>query len=158
MPRSAGQIPAHYSRKPSARRGYLADSTSALFTFGYGLSYSTFDVTAPALSRGTITKTDSVTVTVTVTNTGKVAAAEVVQLYVRDEYAGVTRPVLELKGFERVLLQPGERKLVELRLSPKQLAFYDINMNFVVEPREFTISVGTSSRRQDLKSVTLLVE
>ncbi len=157
MPRSAGHIPAHYSRKPSARRGYLADSTSALFPFGYGLSYSSFSVSEPVLSKSTITSNESVSVRVTVTNTGKVAAAEVVQLYIRDEYASVTRPTLELKGFQRVQLNPGESKQVELQLSPKQLAFYDINMDFVVEPGEFTISVGTSSRKQDLKAVVLTV-
>ena len=158
FPRSVGHIPAHYGRKPSSRRGYLADSTSSLLPFGYGLSYTSFRVSAPSLSASTIRPDGSVTVTASVTNTGSVAGAEVVQLYLRDLYASVTRPLLELKGFEKVMLQPGETKEVTFQLTPKQLAFYNIDMDFVVEPGEFEVYVGTSSRLGDLKMVSFAVE
>ncbi len=157
FPRSVGHIPAHYGRKPSARRGYLADSTSALFPFGYGLSYTSFSVSAPTLSASTIGRDGSVAIAARVTNTGKVAGAEVVQLYIRDLYSSVTRPVLELKGFERVELAPGESTVVNFELSPRHLAFYDVDMAFVVEPGAFEVYVGTSSRYGDLKKVSFEV-
>ncbi len=92
------------------------------------------------------------------TNTGKRAGAEVVQLYVRDLVSSVTRPVKELKGFQKIWLAPGETKTVALDLTPQDaLAFYDVNMKFVVEPGEFEIMLGSSSRDSDLQKVTLTV-
>ncbi len=158
FPRSVGHIPAHYGRKPSARRGYLDDSTSALFAFGYGLSYTSFSVSAPTLSAATITPEGSIAVAARVTNMGKVAGAEVVQLYIRDLYSSVTRPLLELKGFERVELAPGESTVVNFELTPKHLAFYNVEMDFVVEPGEFEVYVGTSSRYEDLKKMSFEVK
>jgi beta-glucosidase len=99
----------------------------------------------------------STRVLVDVTNIGKRAGAEVVQLYIRDRVSSVTRPVKELKGFRKVWLQPGETKTVSLDITPESLAFYDVNMQYVVEPGEFEIMVGNSSRDADLAKVILKV-
>ena len=155
IPRNVGQIPAYYYHKPTARRGYAFAETGALYPFGYGLSYSSFELSAPVLSADTIAVDGAASVRVTVTNTGGMAADEVVQMYIRDQVSSVTRPVKELKGFERVRLQPGERKSVELPITPAALQFYDRDMNRVVEPGLFDIMVGTSS--EDVQSVTLTV-
>jgi len=93
-----------------------------------------------------------------VTNTGKRAGTEVIQMYIRDLVSSVTRPIKELKGFKKVSLQPGETKTVTLDITPDSLAFYDINMKFVVEPGEFEITVGNSSRDSDLQKVVLQVK
>jgi beta-glucosidase len=93
-----------------------------------------------------------------VTNTGARRGSEVVQMYIRDRISSVTRPIKELRGFKKVWLNPGEKTTVEIAISPASLAFYDIDMNYVVEPGEFTIMVGTSSRDSDLQSVTLRVD
>ncbi|MFS2110672.1 glycoside hydrolase family 3 N-terminal domain-containing protein [Sphingomonas sp. Sphisp140] len=154
--RSVGQLPIYYNRKPTARRGYLFGDTSPLYPFGYGLSYSSFEVGAPVLGTGTIGIADNVKVSVDVTNTGKRAGDEVVQLYVRDDEASVTRPLIELKRFQRVTLQPGEKKTVSFELTPKDLSLWNVAMKRVVEPGTFTISAGPNS--VDLKSVTLTVK
>ena len=104
-----------------------------------------------------ITSRASTRVLVEVTNTGKRRGAEVVQMYIRDCVSSVTRPVKELKGFQKVSLQPGETQLVPLEITPELLAFYDINMKFTVEPGEFEIMVGNSSRDEDLQRVMLTV-
>ncbi|HLH52085.1 MAG TPA: glycoside hydrolase family 3 N-terminal domain-containing protein [Verrucomicrobiae bacterium] len=157
IPRSVGHLPAFYNHKPSARRGYLWDEVSPLFPFGFGLSYTTFRIEKVRLSKKKMSREGSAKVFVDVTNTGKRAGAEVVQLYVRDCVSTVTRPVKELKGFQKVWLEPGESKTVTLAISPETLAFYDINMNYVVEPGDFEIMVGTSSRNADLQKVLLTV-
>lgn len=158
VPRSAGHIPAFYNHKPSARRGYLFDDVSPLYAFGYGLSYTTFAVTDVRLADAVI-KTDGATrVLVDVMNTGGRAGTEVVQMYVRDCVSSVTRPVKELKGFAKVSLGPGESATVEIAIGPDALAFHDIDMRYVVEPGEFAIMVGTSSRDEDLRTVMLRVE
>jgi len=154
--RSVGQLPIYYNRKPTARRGYLFGDTSPLYPFGYGLSYSSFEMGAPVLGTGTIGIADNVTVKVDVTNTGKRAGDEVVQLYVRDDEASVTRPLIELKRFQRVTLQPGERKTVSFELTPKDLSLWNVAMKRVVEPGTFTISAGPNS--VDLKSTVLTVK
>jgi beta-glucosidase len=157
IPRSVGHIPAYYNHKPSARRGYLWDDASALFPFGFGLSYTNFAIGTPKLTKKKIGKKGSTQVVVDVTNTGKRAGAEVVQLYIRDLVSSVTRPVKELKGFKKVFLKPGEKTTVTLDITPASLAFYDINMKYVVEPGDFEIMVGTSSRDADLQKLTLQV-
>lgn len=153
--RSTGQLPVFYNRKPSARRGYLFDTTEPLFPFGFGLSYTTFTIGTPRLSATTIGSADSVDVTVDVRNTGKRAGDEVVQLYIRDRVSSVTRPVLELKGFQRIALAPGETKKVDFKITPEALSFWDVNMKQTVEPGEFEILVGPNS--VDLKSAVLTV-
>lgn len=158
FPRSVGHIPVFYNHKPAARRGYLFETTDPLYAFGYGLSYTTFEISAPRLEKSSIRKTENVKVLVDVHNSGNRKGDEVIQLYIRDKVSSVTRPVKELKDFKRVTLEPGERKTVELLISPEKLSFYDINKNFVVEPGEFTIMVGNSSRNEDLKQVLLTVK
>ena len=157
LPRSVGHVPAYYNHKPSARRGYLFDDVSPLYPFGFGLSYTRFSIENVRLESASIDRAGSTRVMADVTNTGSRAGAEVVQMYVRDLLSSVTRPVKELKGFERVELQPGVTKTVELEITPDRLAFYDIDMNYVVEPGEFQIMVGTSSRDEDLQTVVLTV-
>jgi len=158
FPRSAGHLPVFYNYKPTARRGYAFDDVSPLFPFGYGLSYTTFDIGKPVLSKPVISPKENVTVTVTVRNAGRRVAQEVVQLYIRDLYSSVTRPVKELKGFEKVEVQPSDTKTVQFTLTPEDLSMYDLHMNWVVEPGEFEIMVGNSSRDQDLKKVVLTVK
>ena len=162
IPRSAGHLPAFYNYKPSARRGYLFDDVSPLYPFGFGLSYTTFTIDNVRLSRPEIGSDPisggATSVLADVTNTGTRAGSEVVQMYVRDRVSSVTRPVKELKGFKKVSLQPGERTTVELPITHESLAFYDIDMSEVVEPGEFEIMVGFSSRDQDLTTVILRVQ
>jgi beta-glucosidase len=156
IPRSVGQLPMFYNYKPSAHRGYLFDTSAPLFPFGWGLSYTTFDIGAPRLSAATIKPDGSVEVSVDVRNTGARAGDEVVQLYIRDQVSSVTRPVKELKGFRRVGLAPGETKTVNFTLTPHSLEFWNLAMKRVVEPGAFDIMVGPNS--VDLKSAVLTVE
>jgi beta-glucosidase len=158
IPRSVGHLPVFYNHKPSARRGYLWDDVSPLFPFGFGLGYTTFKLENLRLKKKTIARKGSTRVLVDVTNTGRRAGTEVAQLYVRDLVSSVTRPVKELKGFQKVRLQPGETKTVIFDITPKSLAFYDLDMNYVVEPGEFEVMVGTSSRDEDLQRTILTVE
>jgi beta-glucosidase len=155
IPRSAGHVPAYYNYKPSARRGSLFDSADPLFAFGYGLSYTTFALTNLRLDRAEMRVAETARVSVDVTNTGTRHGDEVVQLYIRDEFSSVTRPVKELKGFRRVALAPGASTTVTFDITPDALAFYDIDMAFRVEPGGFRLMVGTSSRDEDLQVVTL---
>lgn len=157
IPRSVGHVPAFYNYKPSARRGYLFDDVSPLYPFGYGLSYTTFSFSNLRLDRKNIRAKDSARVHIDVTNTGKRLGDEVVQMYIRDCYSSVTRPVKELKGFQRVTLQPGQATTVTFDLTPELLSFYDINMKFGVEPGEFEIMIGNSSRDADLQKTLLTV-
>jgi len=157
VPRSVGHLPAFYNYKPSARRGYLFDDVSPLFPFGYGLSYTTFSIGNVRLEKSKIKPNGATRVSADVTNTGKREGSEVVQMYIRDLVSSVTRPVKELKGFEKVTLRPGETKKVAFEITRDSLAFYDINMKYVVEPGEFSIMVGNSSRDEDLEKVTLTV-
>ncbi len=157
IPRSAGHLPAFYNYKPSARRGYLFDDVSPLFAFGYGLSYTKFTIANVRLAKTKIRTNGATQVLADVTNTGDRAGSEVVQMYIRDRVSSVTRPIKELKGFERVELRPGETKAVTFEITPDRLAFYDINMKYVVEPGEFDIMVGNSSRDQDLTKISLTV-
>jgi beta-glucosidase len=157
IPRSVGHVPAFYNYKPSARRGYLFDDVSPLYPFGFGLSYTTFSFKNLRLEKSTIRTRGATRVLVDVTNTGKRCGTEVVQLYIRDCVSSVTRPVKELKGFQKVALQPGETRTVALDIRPESLAFYDLRMRHIVEPGEFAIMVGNSSRDADLQKVVLTV-
>ena len=157
FPRSAGHLPVFYNYKPSARRGYLFDDVSPLFAFGYGLSYTSFAIENPRLTKKKIGPSGSTQVLVDVTNTGTRAGAEVVQLYIRDLVSSEPRPVKELKGFKKVRLEPGEKTTVALDISPAALSFFDVNMKYVVEPGDFEIMVGNSSRDADLQKLILSV-
>ena len=154
FPRSTGQVPIYYAHRNTGRppqqenkysSKYIDIPWTPLYPFGYGLSYTTFTISAPRLSRATLTSGDSLRVEVDVANTGNVAGDEVVQLYVRDDVASLTRPVKELRGFRRMSLKPGETNTVRFVLSSDDLAFYDANMRRVVEPGRFTVFVGASS-------------
>ncbi|TFW15671.1 glycoside hydrolase family 3 N-terminal domain-containing protein [Duganella callida] len=153
--RSVGQLPIFYNHKPSARRGYIDGSTKPLYPFGFGLSYTTFAISAPRLAKANIAVGESTKVEVDVANTGKRAGDEVVQIYIRDDVSSVTRPVLELKAFQRVTLQPGEKRTLSFDIKPSDLWFYNTDMQRVVEPGSFTIHAGPDSA--NLKSVKLMV-
>jgi beta-glucosidase len=158
FPRSAGHLPVFYNYKPSARRGYLFDDVSPLYAFGYGLSYTTFVIKNVRLAKKAIRRNESTRVLADITNTGQREGTEVVQMYIRDLVSSVTRPIKELKGFKKVSLRPGETKTVTMDITPESLAFYDINMHYVVEPGDFAILVGNSSRDSDLQKVILQVK
>jgi beta-glucosidase len=151
--RSVGQLPMFYDDKPSAHRGYLFDSDQPQFPFGYGLSYTTFDIGVPRLSADRIRAGEPVTVSVDVRNTGKVAGDEVVQLYLHELVSSVTEPVKQLEGFRRVTLAPGESTTVRFSLDRAAFALWDEHMRQVIEPGVFQIMVGPSS--VDLKTTTL---
>jgi beta-glucosidase len=157
IPRSVGHLPVFYNYKPSARRGYIFDEVSPLYPFGFGMSYTSFEFKDVRLAKNKIRCHESTQVFVDVKNIGNRAGAEVVQLYVRDCVSSVTRPVKELKAFQKVLLSPGETKTVALDISPESLAFYDIKLKYVVEPGDFEIMVGNSSRDVDLQKIILTV-
>jgi len=147
FPRSVGQLPAYYNHKPSRNRSYLFADSSPLFPFGYGLSYTSFRYDDLKVAPNPIKAGASATVSVTVTNTGQRAGEEVVQMYIHQRVASVTRPVLELRGFKRITLKPGERGTIDLPLTADALSMLDIDMKRVVEPGMFDIIVGTDSSR-----------
>ncbi len=155
IPRSVGQLPMFYNRKPTARRGYLFESTEPLWPFGFGLSYTSFELAPPRLDQAEIGVAGTTTVHVDVTNTGQRSGDEVVQLYIRDVFSSVTRPIKELKAFERVHLAPGETRTVSFDVGPRQLELWDYRMERVVEPGEFSLMVGANST--ELQTVTLTV-
>jgi beta-glucosidase len=149
-PRSTGQVPVFYGHKISGGRShptgdYVDSPAGPLYPFGHGLSYTTFALTETTVRQEVVACDESFTAEVTVTNTGDRAGDEVVQLYVRDPQASVTRPVLELKSFLRVELEPGESKRVTFEVPAAQLGFYDRSVSFVVEPGQIEVFVGTSS-------------
>jgi beta-glucosidase len=148
-------LPIYYDRKPQARRGYLFGDTEPLYPFGYGLSYTNFSLSAPRLSANTIRPDGSVQVAVDVRNTGSRAGDEVVQLYVHDQVSSVTRPIKQLRAFERVTLAPGEGRTVTFTLTSEAFAFYNAAMRRVVEPGAFDIMVGPNSR--DLQTAVLTI-
>ena len=162
FPQHNGQIPLYYQYKstgrPTALGGWCAKyidiPTEPAYPFGYGLSYTTFNYSdvklLPGDGKGTYTR-----VAVTVTNTGKCEGEEVVQLYVRDEVASITRPIKELKGFEKIKLNPGESKTVTFDVKDEQLGFYNNQMKFIVEKGDFTLMVGGNSR--DLQEIKYIL-
>lgn len=147
FPRSVGQLPVYYGRKPTSFRPYLDAPRGPLYSFGHGLSYTSFRLDGVKLTPQKIGAAGRASVSVTVTNTGSRAGDEVVQLYIRDRVSSVTRPVKELRGFERVSLKPGETRTLELPLEASALAFTNVQMKRVVEPGIFDVMVGTSSEQ-----------
>jgi beta-glucosidase len=145
FPRGVGQLPLFYNHKPTARRGYLFDSTRPLFPFGHGLSYTTFAYSNPTIAPSRIPLDGRATASVEVTNTGTRAGDEVVQLYIHAKVSRATRPVMELKGFRRITLAPGERRTVTFELGPDELAYHGLDMKRVVEPGRFQVMIGGSS-------------
>ncbi len=163
FPQNIGQIPLYYAHKNTGRplaegkwftkfrSNYLDVSNDPLYPFGFGLSYTTFDYSNLKLSSNTIKPGQKLTAYVTITNTGKVAGQEVVQLYIRDMVGTVTRPVKELKDFSKIMLQPGESKVVTFTITEETLKFYNSALKFVAETGDFKVFIGTNSR--DAKSV-----
>jgi beta-glucosidase len=145
IPRNVGQVPLFYNHKPSALRGYVFGSTDPLFPFGHGRSYTSFEYSNLELENDQIRPRGSTTATVEVMNTGDRAGTDVVQLYLRDEVSSVTRPVQELRGFERLTLDPGETTTVSFDIGPNDLSFYGVEMKEIVEPGRFTLMIGHSA-------------
>jgi beta-glucosidase len=146
VPRTVGQLPVYYDRKPTSFRDYLFESRGPLFAFGHGLSYTTFTLDGLKLADSQIGPSGHTTMSVRVTNTGSRAGDEVVQMYVHDVVASVTRPVKQLRGFKRVSLKPGESTVVTLPIGPEALWLVDQQIQRHVEPGEFEILVGSSSQ------------
>ncbi|MBC7689038.1 MAG: beta-glucosidase BglX, partial [Aquabacterium sp.] len=158
FPQNVGQVPIYYNHKNTGRpladgkwfqkfrSNYLDVSNEPLYPFGFGLSYTNFTYSDITLSRNAIKPTETLTATVTVTNSGTVAGKEVVQLYLRDMVASITRPVKELKGFQKIALQPGESKKVSFTISVNDLKFYNYDLKFAAEPGDFKLFIGGNSR------------
>ncbi len=159
VPRSVGQVQTVYNHKHSQySRQFATSETGALWPFGYGLSYSTFEYSDATLSKSEIGASESLKAGVTVTNRGPYDGDEVIQLYIRDEYASVTRPVKELKAFRRISLKNGESAKVEFDITPEMLQCWGADEKWVVEPGDFTILLGSSSADSDLLPLPLKVK
>jgi beta-glucosidase len=128
-----------------------------LYTFGFGLSYTTFNFSNLRLEKSSMSVNESTSVSIDVKNTGHRSGDEVVQMYIRDVFSSVTRPIKELRGFKKIHLNPGETKTVTLPIQPEHLAFTDINKRYTVEPGDFIIMVGNSSQDSDLHKLILTV-
>ena len=159
MPKALGQIPIYYNHLNTGRpvpegvkeyrkyqSNYIDVLNDPLYPFGYGLSYTTFEYGKPRLSGTTMNANGTLTLTVNVKNTGKYDADEVVQLYIRDVAASISRPVKELKGFERISLKAGESRDVNFTIDVDMLKFYNSDLQFVAEPGDFEVMVGGNSR------------
>jgi beta-glucosidase len=147
FPMAEGQLPLIYNHKPTGRGDDYVDLTGQpLFPFGFGLSYTTFEYSNLSIEPATIAPDSSTIVRLTVKNTGNVAGDEVVQLYIRDILASVARPVMELRGFTRIHIAPGEAREVAFLLGPEHLRMLDGDMRWVVEPGAFRVMVGASSK------------
>ncbi len=155
FPRSVGHIPAYYNHKPNDRRGYLFDDVSPLFAFGYGLSYTKFEYSKLNLEKKEIEPNETTKISVKVKNIGNFAGHEVVQMYIRDCVSSVTRPVKELKAFQKIYLEIGETQTVTFEITPEKLSFWNAEMNFVTEAGEFEIMIGSSSRDTDLQKTIM---
>lgn len=160
IPHSVGQLQMIYNHKPSQYfHPYAAGKPSTpLYPFGHGLSYTTYKYDDLKLAQKEITKDGTVDVSVKVTNTGDRDGVEIVQLYIRDKFSSVTRPVKELKDFARVSLKAGESQVVNFKITPDKLAFYDKKMKKIVEPGEFIVMVGASSDDKDLLKDSFFVK
>ena len=154
-----GQIPLYYNHKNTGRpidpknkftSKYLDISNDPVYPFGYGLSYTSFDYSDIRLSKTQLKGDEKLTASVNLTNSGKVAGEEVVQLYIQDPVASISRPVKELKNFKKVLLQPGEKKEISIEITTNDLMFYNSDLKYDWEPGDFIIYIGTNSR--DVKS------
>lgn len=159
IPRSVGQIQMIYNHKPSQYfHPYVVTSSEPLYPFGFGLSFTTYKYDNLQLSGSEISKDENLEVSVDVTNTGKMDGTEIVQLYLRDKFSSVTRPIKELKDFARVTLKTGETKTVHFTVSPDKLTFLDKNLKPVVENGEFIVMVGSSSREENLLKQSFYVK
>ena len=156
--RSVGQLKMFYNHKHSMYfRDYAMQTNKPLYSFGFGLSYTKFDISTPKLNSSKFKK-GILSVSVNVKNIGEIAGDEIVQLYISDKYSSITRPVKELKAYQRVSLKPGESKEIVFELNKSAFAYYDSEMNYVVEAGDFDILVGNSSRDEDLKNTNFNIE
>ena len=156
--RSVGQLKMFYNHKHSMYfRDYAMQTNKPLYSFGFGLSYTKFDISTPKLNSSKFKK-GILSVSVKIKNVGEIAGDEIVQLYISDKYSSITRPVKELKAFQRVSLKPGESKEIVFELNKSAFAYYDSEMNYVVEAGDFDILVGNSSRDEDLKNTNFNIE
>lgn len=159
FPKMTGQVPLNYNHLPWKPKDYFLDAgNQPQFAFGHGLSYTTFEYANLNLSKSAIRPGEMVTVTADITNTGTRVGDEVAQLYIHDELASVSRPVMELRGFRRIHLQPGETKQVEFILLPQHLEMLDIDMNYTIEPGDFAIMVGSASDQIHLHDTLKVVD
>ena len=168
FPKNVGQIPIYYAHKNTGRplgddkwfikfrSNYLDVDNDPVYPFGYGLSYTTFSYGPVTLSKDSMRAGETIVASVEVTNTGDVAGKEVVQMYIKDVFASASRPVRELKGFDKVLLQPGETKTVTFGIGIDALSFYNQDMVYAAEPGEFKVYIGGDSTTQNEASFTLL--
>ena len=153
IPYSVGQITSVYNHKPMHFfHKYIDEPVEPLWAFGYGLSYSSFDYSKLKIKKSELKTGEPVNVTVDVENTSNIEGDEIVQLYIRDNYSSMTRPVKELKDYKRVSLKGGEKKTVSFSLPYNALGFYNVDDKYVVEPGKFTIMVGSSSNKTALLS------
>ncbi len=165
FPINVGQVPIYYAQKntgrpsgddsPKFQSNYLDAPNDPLFPFGYGLSYSTFAYGDIALDKNVIKKNEQLIASITVTNTGIYDGEEVVQLYIRDIAGSITRPIKELKGFKKIMLKVGETKKVEFKITDKELGFYNSEGEFITEPGEFLVMIGTSSKKVSIAKFTM---
>lgn len=168
FPQNVGQIPLYYAHKNTGRplhdgkwfekfrSNYLDVTNEPLYPFGFGLSYTTFAYSDISLSQTSMNMQGVLTASVNVTNTGALPGGEVVQLYIRDLVGSTTRPVKELKGFERIYLQPGQTRTVTFKIAPEMLKFYNYDLQYVVEPGDFSIMIGPNSRDVQTASIRLI--
>lgn len=168
FPQNVGQIPLYYAHKNTGRplydgkwfekfrSNYLDVTNEPLYPFGFGLSYTTFAYSDISLSQTSMNMQGVLTASVNVTNTGAFPGGEVVQLYIRDLVGSTTRPVKELKGFERIYLQPGQTRTVTFKIAPEMLKFYNYDLQYVVEPGDFSIMIGPNSRDVQTASIRLI--
>nr|WP_320908409.1 glycoside hydrolase family 3 N-terminal domain-containing protein [Bacteroides nordii] len=168
FPQNVGQIPLYYAHKNTGRplhdgkwfekfrSNYLDVTNEPLYPFGFGLSYTTFAYSDISLSQTSMNMQGVLTASVNVTNTGAFPGGEVVQLYIRDLVGSTTRPVKELKGFERIYLQPGQTRTVTFKIAPEMLKFYNYDLQYVVEPGDFSIMIGPNSRDVQTARVCLI--
>ncbi len=167
FPQNVGQIPLYYAHKNTGRplhdgkwfekfrSNYLDVTNEPLYPFGFGLSYTTFAYSDISLSQSSMDMQGIITASVNVSNTGLLPGGEVVQLYIRDLVGSTTRPVKELKGFERIYLQPGQTRTVTFKIAPEMLKFYDYDLQYVIEPGDFQVMIGSNSR--DVKTAAFTV-
>jgi beta-glucosidase len=153
------QLPLVYNHKPTGRGDdYVNLTGKPMFPFGYGLSYTQFAYSNLKIDRPIIKSNESTTVRFSLTNTGEFDGDEVVQLYIKDLFASVARPVMELKGFQRIHLKKGESKVIVFEITPELLSMLDENMNSIVEPGEFRIMIGASSNDIRLRDILKVEE
>ena len=167
FPKNVGQIPIYYAAKNTGRplqegrwfekfrSNYLDVDNQPLYPFGYGLSYTTFEYGSVTLNAKEIEAGETVMAEVVVRNTGKVAGKEVVQMYIQDAVGSTTRPVRELKGFQKIYLEPGESKIVSFEITPELVSHYNSELNFVAEPGEFVVYIGGDSQTQNSSTFIL---